>query len=56
MNKKLTRLFMLIGAMLGGLVPLLWGAGYFSFSSVITSALGAIVGVWASYTLSRYIG
>ncbi|MBX4192027.1 hypothetical protein KW798_00890 [Candidatus Parcubacteria bacterium] len=39
----------LIGSTVGGLIPLIWGAGFFSFSSMLFSAVGAIVGIWVAY-------
>jgi hypothetical protein len=36
----------LIGSLIGGLVPDLWGAGMFSYSSVLLSGVGAFVGLW----------
>ena len=36
----------LIGSTVGGLVPELWDAGMFSYSSVLLSGVGAFVGLW----------
>jgi uncharacterized membrane protein YeaQ/YmgE (transglycosylase-associated protein family) len=44
---------MVVGSFVGGFVPLLWGAGEFSFSSIIFSAIGGIVGIWAGFKISR---
>ncbi|MCJ7805817.1 hypothetical protein MUP46_04230 [Patescibacteria group bacterium] len=35
----------LIGSVIGAYIPALWGAGLFSFSSVIFSAIGGIAGI-----------
>jgi len=43
---------MLIGSVVGGYVPTLWGAGLMSYSSILTSALGALLGIWLGYKLS----
>ena len=40
---------MFIGSTLGGFVPLLWGADLLSFSSLIGSAVGGGLGIWAGY-------
>jgi uncharacterized membrane protein YeaQ/YmgE (transglycosylase-associated protein family) len=39
----------LIGSSVGGLIPELWGAGMFSYSSVLFSGIGAFVGLLISY-------
>ncbi len=44
---------MLIGSTVGGIIPSLWGAGMFSFSSIILSALGGILGIWVGYKISQ---
>lgn len=43
----------IVGSTLGSLVPLLWGDGVFSFSSIFFSAVGAIVGIYYGYKLSN---
>lgn len=52
-SKKIIWLLMSVGGFLGGYIPLLWGAAYFSFSSIIFSALGAILGIWVAFKLTR---
>jgi predicted MFS family arabinose efflux permease len=39
----------LIGSSIGGIIPELWGAGLFSYSSVLLSSIGAFVGLWIGY-------
>ncbi len=36
----------LIGSTIGGFIPDLWGAGMFSYSSVLLSAIGGSAGLW----------
>jgi uncharacterized membrane protein YeaQ/YmgE (transglycosylase-associated protein family) len=36
----------LIGSTIGGFIPDLWGAGMFSYSSVLLSGIGAFAGLW----------
>ncbi len=43
---------MTIGSVIGGYIPALWGAGLFSYSSVLLSGLGGILGVWIGFKLS----
>ena len=47
MSKKVVWIGILVGSTLGGCVPSLWHASMFSFSGVIFSTLGALVGIWA---------
>jgi uncharacterized membrane protein YeaQ/YmgE (transglycosylase-associated protein family) len=44
-----------LGSTVGGMIPELWGNGMFSFSSVIGSAVGALVGIWAAVKLSYWV-
>ncbi|MGB7259326.1 MAG: hypothetical protein WBD48_14725 [Pseudolabrys sp.] len=39
----------LIGSTIGGFIPELWGAGLFSYSSVLLSTVGALAGIWFGY-------
>ncbi len=47
-----------IGSTIGGTLPVLWDstAGFFSFSSVILSAIGGLIGIWAGFKLGKYFG
>jgi predicted MFS family arabinose efflux permease len=40
-----------IGSAIGGLVPELWDAGTFSYSSVVFSGIGAFAGLWIGLKL-----
>jgi hypothetical protein len=51
-SKSLIWIFMAIGSTIGSYVPTLWGAGFLSFSSVILSAVGGIIGIWIGFKLS----
>jgi hypothetical protein len=42
-----------VGGWLGGYVPLLWGAGYFSFASILFNTIGALLGIWIGFKLTR---
>jgi hypothetical protein len=35
-----------IGSTIGGIIPELWGAGMLSYTSLILSGVGALVGLW----------
>ncbi len=52
-SKKLIMLLMAVGSFIGGYVPVLFGISAFSFTSLFTSAAGAIGGIWLAVRLSR---
>jgi uncharacterized protein YcfJ len=52
-SKSLIWIGMVIGSVIGGIVPKLWGANAFSMSAIATSAVGGLAGIWAGYRLSR---
>jgi hypothetical protein len=41
-----------IGSIIGSLIPGLWGDDMFSYSSVLLSGVGALVGLWVGYKMS----
>jgi len=43
-----------VGSVIGAYVPALWGAGMFSYSSIILSTIGGLGGIWLGFKLSRY--
>jgi hypothetical protein len=45
--------FALIGSIVGSAIPLLWGAGEFSFSSILLGGVGAIAGIWFAFKLEH---
>ncbi len=51
--KQLVWIGMIVGSSIGGFIPTLWGAGFLSFSSILLSAAGGILGIWAGYKISR---
>jgi hypothetical protein len=42
----------LIGSSIGGFIPELWGAGMLSYSSILLSGVGALVGLLVGYKLA----
>ena len=52
-SKKLIGLGMVVGSMAGGYLPVLFGASGFSFTSLLTSALGAVAGIYIAYKLTQ---
>ncbi len=52
-SKALVYLGMIIGSIIGGYIPILFGADLISYSSVFFSAVGALLGIWIGYRLSN---
>jgi hypothetical protein len=52
-SKSLIWIFMTIGSVAGAYAPLLWGDSALSLSSVILSAVGGGLGIWAGYKLDN---
>ncbi len=52
-KKTLVTLGMIIGSLLGGYVPVFFGVGIFSYTSVLTSGVGAILGIWIGYKIGE---
>ena len=44
---------LVVGSTLGGYLPALWGDGGLSMASVVTGAVGGLLGIWGGYKLSR---
>jgi uncharacterized membrane protein YeaQ/YmgE (transglycosylase-associated protein family) len=54
MDDKLLRwIFVLVGSTVGSAIPLLWGAGELSFSSILFGGVGAIFGIWLAFKMSN---
>lgn len=53
MGRSAIGLLAFMGMTVGGFVPELWGAGSFSVSSLLFSALGGIAGVWFGARLAN---
>jgi hypothetical protein len=52
-SKKIIWMCAGLGGLFGGYVPLLWGASYFSFASLFLNAVGALLGIWIGFKLTR---
>ena len=42
-----------IGSTLGGLLPELWHASWLSFSGIIFSTIGGLIGIWAGWKFAE---
>ncbi len=56
MQKRLITLGMIVGSMVGGYVPVLFGVSMLSFMSILFSIIGGIAGILAGYKLGKYLG
>jgi len=45
-SRSLIWVGILLGSTIGGFIPELWGAGLFSYSSLLLSGIGAFLGIW----------
>jgi len=52
-SKKIIWMFAGLGGFLGGYAPLLWGANYFSFASIIFNGVGALLGIYIGFKLTH---
>ncbi len=53
-GKPLVWIGLTVGSTLGSFVPDLWGAGIFSFSSIIFSGLGGLAGIYLGFIYSDF--
>jgi len=53
--KLLVWLGILLGSAVGGYVPSLWGAEVLSFSSILGSLIGGLIGIWVAYKVSQLL-
>jgi len=52
-SKKVIGIGMVAGSLIGGYLPSLFGISGFSFTSLFTSAIGAVAGIYLAYRLTR---
>ncbi len=51
-RKSIVMLGMVIGSIVGGYLPLLFGVELFSFTSIIGNAVGGLLGVWMAFKIT----
>lgn len=51
-QKSLIMLGMTIGTIVGGYLPTFFGVSSFSFTTIITSAIGGFLGIWVMYKVT----
>lgn len=50
---SLVMLGMFVGSIIGGYIPVIFGASLLSFSSIIGNTAGGIFGVWVAFNLTQ---
>lgn len=53
MRKTLVGIGLVVGSVVGGYIPILWGANLFSYSSLFGNTIGAIAGIYITYRLTE---
>jgi hypothetical protein len=53
-SKAIIWICVAVGSYAGSAIPMLWGAGMLSFSSIILSGVGGLFGVYVGYRLSNW--
>jgi len=51
--KTLIWIGVFVGSTVGGFLPSLWGDNAFSFSAIIFSTIGGLLGIWGGFKLSK---
>jgi hypothetical protein len=51
-RKSILMIGMSVGSSVGSAVPLLWGAGWLSFASVLFGLLGGLAGIWLAFKMT----
>jgi hypothetical protein len=52
-QKTLIWIGLFVGSTIGGMIPELWGDNFLSMSSVLLTAVGGFVGIWAGFRLGE---
>jgi len=53
MQRQFIFLGMIVGSIIGGYLPALFGVSVFSVISILTGALGDLIGIYIAYKLTR---
>jgi len=48
-SKSIIMLGMVVGSIIGGYIPVLFGASFLSLWSLLGSAVGGLFGIWITY-------
>jgi uncharacterized membrane protein YeaQ/YmgE (transglycosylase-associated protein family) len=44
---------MFVGSAIGNMIPILWGGDAISFSGLLFSLVGGVIGIWVGYRLGQ---
>ncbi len=53
--KILVFLGMTVGSIIGGYLPALFGVSLLSYTSITTSTVGGLLGIWVVFKLSQWL-
>jgi len=53
MGRSVIGMCALLGTVVGGYVPAMWGASAFSLQSLLFGAIGGVAGLWAGVRISE---
>jgi len=53
MQKLFVSTGLIVGSIAGGYIPVFFGAGFFSLSSIISSAIGGLLGIYIGYKIGQ---
>lgn len=56
MSKTIIWMGMIVGSIIGGYIPVIFGSSLFSYASLFGNSIGAIIGIIISYKLSKAMG
>ncbi len=54
-TKALVTIGMIVGSIIGGYIPVVFGADLLSFVSILGNGIGGLVGIFLGYKLSTYL-
>lgn len=54
LSKKIITIAITLGSIIGGYIPVFFGAGGLSVMSLLGSTIGGIAGIYIAYKLSNY--
>ncbi|MBI3486154.1 hypothetical protein HY025_04415 [Candidatus Daviesbacteria bacterium] len=52
-TKALVMIGMTVGSLIGSYVPVIFGVSAFSFTSIVTGAIGGFIGIWIGFKLGN---
>lgn len=54
-TKSLIWIGVFVGSTIGSFLPVLWGEGVFSMSSIVFGMIGGVAGIWGGFKLSQML-